>query len=382
MKYHLLTPGPVELSHSVMLAGAKELIGHRGYAFSALFESIQKKLEILFKVKTPFVVLPSSGTGALESMTVNFLTEKDTFLSVSCGAFGERFREIAMRTGAKCIALDIPLGSAVMPDEVAKLVASHPEASVLLLTQNETSTGVLNPIKEIINAIPYDKRPFILVDGVSSVGAMECSPEDWGIDALGTASQKGLLTPPGLGLVWLSERAWKFLKERNCSSYYFDLKLHKKYLDLKSPENPYTPPVSLYYALDAALDEILKDGADLWFESRVRYAKAFAAGLKALGFDLLVSDEKYRSCGVTAFSHKTQNMALIKKELTAMGIDTAGGQGELTGKIIRVAHYSDQAWPDLCMVLGSLYAALDCNADNGTAFLNEAWNIWNMKGKK
>lgn len=376
---YLLTPGPVELPAEVQRAGARPLIGHRCPAFSELFSGIESKLRELLESEGPIVILPSSGTGALECMAVNFLGPKERFISVSCGIFGDRFREIALRTGAEGIAVNVGLGEPVTPETVAEAVKANPGCKALLLTQNETSTGIINPIKEIIAAIPEEERPLILVDGVSSVGAMECRPESWGIDAIGTASQKGLLTPPGLGLVWLSERAWKELEGKTCPSYSYDLKLHKKDLEAKSPANPFTPPVSLYFALDEALDEILGVGAEEWFRLRRKYAEALAAGLEAMGFELLVRKPEFRSPGVTAFKYSGGDTEAVRKKLRAMGVETAGGQGKLKGSLIRAAHYNNWGWPELCVTLGSLYGAAGLASKVKKDFLADAWNVWNRE---
>ena len=380
MRRHLLTPGPVELSHDVILAGAKQLIGHRTAEFSDLLKNLEVKLAKLLKSEGPVVILPSSGTGALECLIFNFLDKGDKFLSVSCGNFGSRFRKIGEQVGAEAVCLDISLGSSPDPDVVVDFVKQNPECKVLLLTQNETSTGVLVPIKEIIYALPKENRPIILVDGVSSVGAMECYPEEWGVDGLATASQKGLLTPPGLGLVWLSKKAWDFIEKRKCISHYFDLKLHKKRLISDIPDNPYTPPVSLFYALDEALDFILNNDKEKWFKSRIKYARAFAAGIEALGLELLVPNSNYRSPGLTAFSSKTLDSEKIRKYLKEIGIETAGGLGSLKGNLIRVAHYNDCNWPELSMILGSLYAALVALGEKPNSdFITKALNEWNKE---
>ena len=309
-----MTPRSVELPAEVLRAGARPLIGHRCPAFSELFTGIENKLKTLLKSEGPVIILPSSGTGALECMAVNFLEKGDRFISVSCGVFGNRFREIALRTGAEGVNIDVEFGDPVTPELVAEALKTS-GMQVLMLTHNETSTGVVNPIKEIIAAIPEEERPLILVDGVSSVGAMECFPQEWGVDAIGTASQKGLLTPPGLGLLWLSERAWKALEGKVCPSYSYDLKLHRKDLEAKSPANPFTPPVSLYYALDEALDEILEVGTETWFRSRRKYADSLAAGLEAMGFDLLVKFPEARSPGVTAIKFPGGDTEAVRKKL-------------------------------------------------------------------
>lgn len=376
---YLLTPGPVELPAEVLRAGSRPLIGHRCPAFSELFTQIENKLQKLLKSEGPVIILPSSGTGALECMAVNFLEKGDKFISISCGIFGDRFRDITLRTGAEGVNIDVEFGDPVTPKVAADAVKNNPDCKVLLITQNETSTGVINPIKEIIAAIPEKDRPLIFVDGVSSVGAMECFPQEWGIDAIGTASQKGLLAPPGLGLVWLSEKAWNVLEGKTCPSYSYDLKLHKKSLEGKSPANPFTPPVSLYYALDEALEEILEKGTEIWFKSRRKYAYALAAGLEAMGFDLLVKCPEARSPGVTAFKYPAGDTEIIRKRLRAMGIETAGGQGKLKGKLVRIAHYNNWGWPELCVTLGSLYGAADMAQSVKKDFLAETWNVWDRK---
>jgi aspartate aminotransferase-like enzyme len=376
MNKYLMTPGPVPVSPEVSRSQARPLIGHRGGDFSGLFLSIEDKLSRLLKSGGRTVLFPASGTGALESLAANFTGPDVKVLSVSCGVFGDRFREITALYGARIVCVNIAPGEGVTPEAVADAADANPDCGVLLLTQNETSTGVFNPIDKIIAAIPKEKRPLILVDGVSSVGAMPCFPEEWGIDGLATASQKGLLTPPGLGLVWLSERGWKAVSERTCRSYYFDLERQRKVLEKDAPENPYTPPVSLYYALDAALDEILIDG---WFDLRRRAARSLAAGVEALGFSLLVKDENFRSPGVTAFSLPKGDISSVSKALKASGIDPAGGQGPLKGKIIRMSHYHDVRWPEISLALGGLYAALGPVRAGCRDFMKEAFEAWEEK---
>ncbi|WP_158096042.1 aminotransferase class V-fold PLP-dependent enzyme [Cloacibacillus sp. An23] len=363
MRKYLLTPGPVEVPPPVLAAGAAQMESHRCAAFSSLFMGISEKLGRLFESSSPVVILPSSGTGALECAAVNFLGAGDKFVSLSCGAFGKRFREIAQRTGAEGVFADYPEGCAPAPGDAAELLRAHPDAKALLITHNETSTGVTVPVKDIIAALPKERRTLVLVDGVSSVGAMECFPEQWGIDVLCTASQKGLMTPPGLGFVWLSERALAELDSRRCPSYYFDLKLHLKYMKKDSYENPYTPPVSLYYALDAALGVILRDGARSWFAKRRRWAGGFASGLEGMGYELLVKDPALRSAGVTAFSAPGGKSEAVRAVLSRMGLTTAGGQGGLKGKLIRSAHYSDWGETELKEILGAFGEALKETAE-------------------
>ncbi len=380
MNQYLFTPGPVAVTPEVSLSQARPLVGHRGKAFSELFTRVEEKLAKLLKSEGRTVIFPAAGTGGLECLAANFTGPGVDVLSVSCGVFGDRFREITALYGANVTAVDVPLGSGATPELVAEAVKKNPNCTVLLLTQNETSTAVMNPIKEIVAALPKEKRPLVLVDGVSSTGAMPCYPQEWGIDALATASQKGLLTPPGLALVWVSERGWEAAAERKCANYYFDLMRQKKVLYKDTPENPYTPPVSLYYALETALDEILAHGdPENWFAFRTRAARAFVAGLEALGYEPLVKDKNFRSPGVTAFSLPNGDTAAVSKALKAMGIDPAGGQAELKGKIIRMAHYGDFNWPEISLALGGLYAAMGDARKNAGDFMAKAYDVW-MEG--
>jgi aspartate aminotransferase-like enzyme len=377
MNEYLLTPGPVPTSRNVSLAEARELIGHRSAVFSEFFLGLEEKLSKLLRSSGRVVIFPSSGTGALESLAVNFTGPDTKVISASCGVFGGRFREITALTGTRMVNIDVEPGEGVSPEIVSRAVSEHPDADVLLLTQNETSTGALNPIDEIIAALPNDKRPLVLVDGVSSVGAVPCYPEEWGIDGLAAASQKGLLTPPGLGFVWLSERAWDIAERRKCGSYYFDLARHRKYIFKNQPENPYTPPVSLYFALDAALDAILTDG---WFYARRRAADVLTAGAEALGFRHFVRDKKYRSPGITALTLPGGDIQAVLRSLRELGVEPAGGQGQLKGKIMRIAHYHDVRWPEISLILGSLYAASSPWRSGGENFMASAFDVW--KGER
>lgn len=360
MKKYLLTPGPVELPAAVRNAEAEQLISHRGKAFYELFERVENKLQQLFQSKSPVVLLPSSGTGALECAAVNFLKPGDKFISFSCGTFGDRFREIAKRTGAQAICCDIPMGEAPTAEMTAELCAEHPDAAAVLVTHNETSSAVTVPLKELLAAVPRERRPLVMVDGVSSVGTIEILPEQWGADVVCTASQKGLMTPPGLGLLWLSERAVKAALSNEPRSYYFDLRLHLKNMRPGAMANPYTPPVSLYFALDSALSIILKDGAGKWFEKRRHFAQAFAAAAEGCGYGLFVKKPELRSAGLTAMTAPSgADSEIIRGRLLEAGFETAGGMGAMQGRLIRAAHYTDWDFEDLKNIVGALAAAAE-----------------------
>lgn len=372
MKY-LFTPGPVPLPHEVANSGARPMIGHRSEEFSALLLRLQNRLRDLLKSSGPVVLFPSSGTGALQSLVENLLRPGDVVISVSCGQFGFRFREMASRMDCQIVPVDVPWGGAVAPEAVVEAVKAHPEARAILLTHNETSTGVINPIHAIASALPKE-RPLLLVDVVSSLGVAPCLPEAWGVDALAGASQKGLLCPPGVGVVWLSPRAWEALESLgHPKSFYFDLLGYKD--SMERLQSPYTPPISLFYSLDAALSLLAERGYAKWWKERRRFAAAFAAGVEAMGLDLLVSQKRHRSPGVTAI--KTPEAKRLKDVLYGMGVEVAGGLGALNGQIVRVAHYTDMAWPEMCLILGSIYgAAKSTGLSVNASFLDAAQRVW------
>lgn len=376
MAKHLFTPGPVTPPAGVVRAETIPLTSHREPDYSYLLLRLQNRLKDLLDADGPVILLPSSGTGALETLSVNLLGDGDRVLSISCGAFGNRFREIASRTGAEIVPVDVPMGQAVSPELVRKSLETTPGVTALLLTHNETSTGVTNDIGAIMASLP-EERPLVLVDAVSSLGAMPCEPQNWGVDALASTTQKGLITPPGVGIVWLSPRAWNRVEDKGSSSYYFDLALHRKYLEKDLPENPYTPPVSLFTALDAALGFLSDQGHSTWFDGRRRFARALCAGAEAMGFVPLVEDPEARSAGVTALRVPEGRGQEMRNAMRELGVEVAGGQGALRGKIVRVAHYSDTGWPEVAMVLGSLYgAALDLALEPRPGFIEKAFQAW------
>lgn len=378
MQTHLFTPGPVDIPEEVLSIASMQPLGHRNSAFYELMERIQTKLSSLLRSAGPVVILPSSGTGALEALCSNLIEEGDKVLSVSCGVFGDRFRNIAGLFGAEIIPVDIPLGCRVEPEKVGEALARNQGVKVILLTQNETSTGVMNPINDIVGETTGPDRPLVLVDAVSSLGAMPCFPEEWNIDGLASCSQKGLLIPPGLGLVWLSERAWE--KRRSIKSrrgYYFDLLLHREYLDKPEPQNPFTPPVSLMRMLDRSLSIILDYGLDNWFLSKKRISETFIAGAEAMGLSPFVDKPEARSWGVSSVLFPGYSATKVQESLTAMGIIAAGGQGDVKGRLMRFAHYSDQSWPEICMLLGSIYGALVENGIHARPdYISTAWKSW------
>ncbi|MGC9371945.1 MAG: pyridoxal-phosphate-dependent aminotransferase family protein [Thermovirgaceae bacterium] len=357
MKKYLFTPGPVPLGAGVQAAMAEPVISHRSREFSVLLVRLQNRLRDLLRTSLSVPLVPGSGTGALEALAVNLIGPHSKVISFSCGVFGDRFREIAARRGARVIPFNIEPGRACFPDDVAKACRSFPDADALLLTHNETSTGVLNPIEEICRALP-EPRPLILVDAVSSLGVVPLYPEKWGIDGIASCSQKGLGGPPGLGLLWLSNRARNVLGTRTTAPMvFFDLGALLSGLEREEPSVPYTPPVTIVRALDAAVDVLAVKGYEQRYKAARCFARTLAEGFTAMGLEPFVSDRRYRSPGVTSVKIPGRRAEEIREILRDLGIETSGGQGGLKDDILRIGHFSDEGWPELCLLLGSFLFA-------------------------
>ncbi len=381
MEAHLFTPGPVAVPHAVRFAGAAPLIGHRSEPYFTLLGEIQGRLRRLLGTERPVVLFPSSGTGALEALIVNLLAPGERVISVSCGAFGDRFREIAARWGVSIYAVDIPWGLAAGPEDVLRALNECPDASALLITHNETSTGVATDLAGCLATVPPD-GPLVLVDAVSSLGAMACLPDAWGVDGLASCSQKGLMTPPGLGLVALSERGWHRASRRPCPSSFFDLSLHRRHLEKTRPDNPYTPPVSLLYSLAEALRFLDGFGHEAWFAERKRMPRGFEAACEAMGLPLFVNDQAQRSPVVTAVAVPQEAGKALRSAMEALGVTVAGGQGR-EPDLLRVGHYAPGGWPELCLLTGSVYGAgRRFGLPIRDRFLDAAWCCWSKEGEK
>jgi aspartate aminotransferase-like enzyme len=356
------------------------MVSHRSEPWSRLVEKVGAHLARLLGADGPVILLPGSGTGALEALAVNLISPGDTVISFSCGVFGERFREIVSRTGANIITVNAQRGQGFSGNDVRRALEEHPDTKALIFTHNETSTGVANPIKEMTSAVP-EGGPLILVDAVSSLGAMPCYPSKCGIDGLASCSQKGLLAPPGVSPVWLSERAWKIAGARKCPSYYFDLSMHRRYLLKNRPQNPYTPPVSLYYSLAASLQMLEEYGWEKRFESTARLARTFEAACQAMGLGLFVREIQFRSPALTSIVMPSGKGQKVKETLGDLGVIASEGQGE-GETCLRFAHYSPGGWPEISLLAGSLFgAAKKCGLRVKRGFIEEAWKTWEGGGR-
>jgi aspartate aminotransferase-like enzyme len=334
----------------------RQMINHRGPGFGKIINSITEKLKRAFQTKGDVFVLTASGTGGLEAAIVNTLSPGDKVLSLANGFFADRFADIAEEYGAEVTRLNFEWGKPMDLQAVEKALKTDGRIKAVLATHNETSTGMTNNLKEI-SAITKKFDKLILVDAISSLGCINLPTDDWNCDIVVTASQKGWMVPPGLAMVSVSEKAWQVHAQAKMPRYYWDFSKAKDFL--QKGQTPWTPAVSIFYALDVTLDLMLSEGLDNVFARHARVAQMARNGVKSLGLSLF-PDEKYASNTVTAVNaaDKIDVPKLIQMLQKEYEIILAGGQEKLSGKIFRIGHLGLVYEDDIKLVLEALKKAL------------------------
>lgn len=357
---NLRIPGPTRLPAEVREALARPMIGHRSHAFRSLYREVIDGLKEMLRTQHDVFVLTASGTGAMEAAIVNTLSPGDKVLSVSVGNFGERFRAIARAYGAEVIPLDFEWGTAAEPDVISATLSEHPEVKAVLVTHNETSTGITNPLREIAAVVKAggDASPLLLVDAISSAGSVELETDAWQIDVVVTGSQKGWMIPPGLSYLTFSDAAWAAHRHATMPRFYFDLTAFKE--NLAANLTPWTPALSLYYALSVALELMRQEGLEnIWARHR-RIAAYTRERIQEMGLELL-ADPAYASNTVTAVRAPAGlDVAQLQRRLEQRHrVILAGGQGRLKGHIFRIGHIGHVQQADIDRALAAIQEELE-----------------------
>ena len=353
---NLRIPGPTPVPPRVLEASARPMINHRGREFMSILERVTKRLKEFFLTENDLFILTTSGTGAMETAVVNTLSSGDRVLVISIGAFGDRFANIAEAYGAVVSRLDYEWGKAADPEDVRRALAADPSIKAVLVTHNETSTGVTNPLEDIAKVVrEFDK--LLLVDAVSSLSAIPVRTDDWGLDFVATGSQKGWMVPPALAMVSVSPRAWEAHAQAKMPRYYFDITAAKNYLE--RGQTPWTPAVSVFFGLDLALEMMAQEGLENIFARHRRLGQFTRDGVKALGLQLF-ADERFASDTVTAVKvpEGVDGKALNRLCEDEYDLIIAGGQAKLAGKIFRIGHLGFVSEEDVKAALDVLAKAL------------------------
>ena len=348
---NLRIPGPTPIPPAVAEAMARPMINHRGPEFAAMVARITTQLQHFFQTAQPVLGFPSSGSGAMEAAIVNSFSPGDAVLSVTCGAFGNRLAKIAETFGLRVTRHEVEWGRAAEPAAVAEAMRAIPNLRGVLLTHNETSTGVTNDIQALAQMIRgRSGDALILVDAVSSLGCVDLRMDEWDLDVVFTGSQKGWMVPPGLAMIAASERAWEATERATLPRFYWDFRMTRK--SLEKGQTPYTPPVSIYYGLDVSLPMMRAEGREAIFARHAAAGALVRGRAQAMGLELF-ADPAFASNTVTAIRvpESVDAKALTKALREDEGVVIAGGQEHLDGKIIRIGHlgYFTQADLTACM---------------------------------
>lgn len=353
----LMIPGPTPIPPQVAAAMTQPMINHRGEAFSALFEEVTEGLKKVFRTGQPVYVFPGAGSGGWEAALVNTLNPGDTVLSVSVGDFGERWFRVATKLGFAVERLQFEPGEAADPERIAEKLAEDREKKIkaVLVQHNETSTGVTNDVRTIARVV-REHGALIMVDSVSGLGALPLEMDEWGLDVVLTGAQKALMCPPGLSMIAFSERARAAAETNTMPRFYWDLKAAQN--SLLKWQTPYTPAISLLYAMRAALGLLETETLEgSWARHRLM-GEMCRAGVKAMGLTLLARNEATASNSVTAVVSPVDPKRLRKVAREQFGVQLAGGQADLADKIFRIGHLGYVVPGDVLQALAATEMAL------------------------
>ncbi len=357
-RQNLRTPGPTPVPEDIVEAMSDPMINHRGPEFTELINEATEKLKQVFMTQNDLLILTASGTGALEAAIVNTLSPGDKLLGVTAGSFGDRFCDAAEAYGAEVRRLSFEWGEPVDPAAVRQALRDDPEIKAVLVTHNETSTGVTHDVEAISGIVKGEFDKLLLVDAVSSLGCLPLPVDGWNCDVVATASQKAFMLPPGLGFVSMSPAAWEAQKTATMPRFYFDLSDARRYLE--RGQTPWTPNVSLLYGLRLALNQMLSVGMEEIFGRHASIGQFTRTGVQSLGLELLCRDQARASNAVTAVKipDSVDGSKLMDLMLTEENVVLAGGQGKLTGKIFRIGHMGYVSQEDIQEVLEALKRVL------------------------
>jgi aspartate aminotransferase-like enzyme len=345
-KRYLFTPGPTPVPPEVLAASAEPIVHHRGPDFRDIYARTLSRLKDVYRTESDVLLFTASGTGAMESAVANLTEAGERVAVVSHGSFGERWVAIGERYGLDVHPIRYEWGETPDPDEVGAAVRES-GAGIVFCQQSDTSTGVVADVRAIREAVG---DVTLVVDAISSLGAVPLETDAWGIDVVISGSQKALMSPPGLAMVSVPERVLAQAKPPR--TFYFDWRANKKAQDVL--DAAFTPAVSLIRSLDVALGLLLDDGLEAAFERHVRLGRAARAGVKAMGLELFSPDNDGAAV-VTAIRapEGIDSDKLLLHLRDRHGVTLAPGQAHLKGKIFRIGHIG---WFDVFDIATALAA--------------------------
>ena len=358
-KLNLMIPGPTPVPENVLSCMSKHPIGHRSGDFQEIVKKTTEQLKWLHQTTADVLTITGSGTAAMEAGIINTLSKGDQVICGDNGKFGERWVKVAKAYGLEVKVVKADWGQPLDPNEFKRLLKEDRDGKIkaVILTHSETSTGVINDLKTINNEVKSNSKAITIADCVTSLGACNIPMDEWGIDVIASGSQKGYMIPPGLSFVAMSKRAWEANEQSNLPKFYLDLKQYLKTANKNS--NPFTPAINLYFALEASLTMMQKEGLNNIFARHARHQKATQEGIKAMGLNLF-TNESFGSPAITAVEPENIDAETIRKLIkNDFDILLAGGQDHLKGKIFRIGHLGFVNDRDIISVISALESTLD-----------------------
>ncbi len=350
----LMIPGPTPVPREILEIIARPPIGHRSAEFSAILSSVTKNLQTLAQTKSDVFILTGSGTLAMEAAIANTVSPGNKILSLVTGVFGERWVNIAKAYGAEIDRLDYAPGTTVDVNQLTNKLKEDKSIKVVTITHNETSTGALNDLRQIAHLV-RQHGALSLVDAVTSFGAINIPVDEWHIDVLVTGSQKALMLPPGLSMIFFGDRAWAAQATCKSPRFYLDLTRCKK--SLTASTTPFTPNVSFICALQKSLELIQSEGIEKVQARHFKLKTMLRAGLRSMGLKLFVDDDCASPTITAILPPEKLNVADIRQALKQdYSIVVADGQDALKGKIFRIGHMGYVFERDILMTIASLQA--------------------------
>jgi aspartate aminotransferase-like enzyme len=339
-KKYLLAPGPTPVPPEALLAMAMPIIHHRAPDFLPVLDSAKKGLQWLYQTKNDVLILCSTGTGGMDGTVSNFLSPGDDVLVINGGKFGERWTKICQAYGMKVEEILVEWGYAAKPEAVEAALKKNPKIKAVFVQANETSTGVYHDVKSIAAVVTKTDALFV-VDAISALVAHDIRTDEWGIDVMIGGSQKGVMLPPGLAFVSVSDKAWKMADTAKTPKFYFNFKKERE--NLSKNQTLFTSPVTLIIGLNACIKMLQDEGLENVLKRHDKLARATRAGAMALGLKLFPKESPSNALTAIEAPAGIDGQAIYKNLREKYGITGAGGQDKLKGKIFRIAHlgYAD-----------------------------------------
>ncbi len=336
LKRYLLAPGPTQVPSEVLLSMAMPIIHHRSPDFLPVLDSAKKGLQWLYQTGNDVLILCSTGTGGMVGAVNNFFNQGDKVLVINGGKFGERWTKICKSYGLNVDEIILEWGYSIRPEMVEERLKKDQEIKGVFVQASETSTGVYHDVQSLASIVKRYENTLLIVDAISALAAHDLRTDDWGIDIMVGGSQKGLMLPPGIAFVSVSDKAWEKAKTSKLPRFYFDFKKERE--NLAKNQTNFTSPVTLIIGLNESLKMLQAEGLENVFNRHEKLARTTRKAVQALGLELYAKESPSNAVTAIMTPPGIDGQAVYKNLREKYGITAAGGQDQARGKIFRIAH--------------------------------------------